>query len=690
MMNHTETDSCPPRNALARARSPYLRQHAGNPVAWREWDEAALQCARDEHKPIFLSIGYSACHWCHVMAHESFEDPATAAVLNEQFISIKVDREERPDLDSVYMAAAVTMTGSGGWPLSVFLTPDGVPFYAGTYFPPEARHGLPGFRELLRNIARVWREERGTVDNVAARVRGELQRQQQPDEAGGEVTPALLDAAASQLCAQHDARDGGWGAAPKFPHAMALEFLLRRHLAGHPSALNTAAHTLRAMARGGMYDVVGGGFARYATDAAWRVPHFEKMLYDNALLARAYLHAWQCTGEQLFRRVAEETLGFAMRELAHPGGGFFSSLDADSGGVEGAFYVWTAQELEDALGAEWPLFRRAYGVTADGNWEGKTVLHRVVDDAALAAECAISNDEAGARIARCHQRLLAVRGARVRPGLDDKILTAWNGLMLSALAEAGRVWGAPYLCAAQRTAAFVLTALRPRGALCRAWREGSTSPQVFLDDYAALIVGLLDLYQTDYDLRWYRAACELAEEMTARFSDSSGGLFDTPADAPALIVRPKELQDNATPSGNALAAEALLTIAALSGNAAHRTHAERMLQMVAGLAQRYPLGFARWLCGMDFAAAPVEQVALAGAREHPGMRAMLDVVRAQWAPHRVTALADDAAPPDAPTILAGRGMRDGQPTAYVCTAFTCSAPITTADELARRLRGARA
>lgn len=669
--------NCLPLNSLARARSPYLRQHASNPVHWLEWSDDALQRARAENKPIFLSIGYAACHWCHVMAHESFEDPTIAAILNQHFISIKVDREERPDLDHIYMTATIQMTGSGGWPMSVFLLPDGSPFFAGTYFPPEPRHGLPCFRQILEGIINVWRTQPASLAQIATRVREELQRQQQLTTAATSLAPSLLDEAANALCRQHDVQHGGWGRAPKFPQPMAISFLLRRHFAGHPSALQCATHALRAMARGGMYDVVGGGFARYSTDDHWLVPHFEKMLYDNALLARAYLHAWLCTRDPFFRRVAEHTLAFVQRELAHPGGGFYSSLDADSDGKEGAFYVWSADELAALLGDEWLFFQRAYNISPAGNWEGNIILQRARDDAALATKFSCDSSAVAQRLDACHSRLLAARNDRPRPGLDDKIITSWNALVLAVFAEAARYLDSRYLPVAQANAHFLLSHLRPNNSLRHSWCNGEPAPHVFLEDFAALILALLELYQADGNLHWYRTASALADEMITRFEDPAAGFFDTPADAPALIVRPKELQDNATPSGNALAAEALILLAHFTGNSSYRARAEASLTATAGLARDYPLGFARWLCALDTFLAPEEFYAVIGPPDHPATRALIAHAHADWNPHRLIACSREPVPSDAPAWLLRRSMLNGQPAAFRCTHAACSPPITT-------------
>lgn len=674
-------------NRLITENSPYLLQHANNPVDWFPWGDEALAKARTENKPIFLSIGYAACHWCHVMEHESFEDPAIAELMNRLFVNIKVDREQRPDLDSIYMAATVSMTGQGGWPMSVFLTPDLRPFYAGTYFPPVPRYNMPSFRDLLTGIAKAWADEHAEVERVAASVSEHLQRQNKYQDSGIILSQQLLDNAVKFLLDGYDWGFGGWGSAPKFPQPMTIDYLLRRSLRpGQAEQRKPALHALNAMARGGMYDVVGGGFSRYSTDNHWRVPHFEKMLYDNAQLVRAYLHAWQVTGEPFYRRIVAESLDFVLRELTDPQGGFYSSLDADSEGVEGKFYVWDAAEIEQTLGGDWDFFKAAYGITAAGNWEGRTVLQRALDDSTLAARFALTEDGVAVKLAECHRKLLAAREKRIRPGLDDKVLTGWNGLMLSAFAEAARAFdgtetGERYSKAATRSADFLLSQLRPQGQLRRTWRAGKTSPEVFLEDYAALILGLLDLYETDFDNRWFAAAQELADEMIERFSDSEGGFFDTPSDGESLLIRPKELQDNATPSGNALAVEALLLLAALTDRADYRTKAEDAFRLVAEAAIRYPTAFARWLGAAEFALSTVKQVAVVGAPAQSETKTLLTEIRASWRPNLVTAASALPLPENAPPLLRNRPMRDNKPTAYVCEGFVCKTPVTEAAAL---------
>ncbi|MFT3895762.1 MAG: thioredoxin domain-containing protein [Anaerolineales bacterium] len=688
-------------NHLISENSPYLLQHANNPVDWYPWGEEALTKAKEENKPIFLSIGYAACHWCHVMAHESFEDDATAAFMNEHYVNIKVDREERPDLDAIYMQATVAMTGSGGWPMSVFLTHDLKPFYAGTYFPPVPRHNMPSFRDVLAGIANSWQVQRDEVDRVGSEVSDHLQKSLTFNtQADAGFTQAHLDAAIKSLLESYDWGYGGWGAAPKFPQPMTIEFLLRHVIrnsaaesAENSQALKASIHVLKAMARGGMYDVVGGGFSRYSVDNFWRVPHFEKMLYDNAQLARAYLHAWQITGDVSFRRIVTETLDFVAREMTHPEGGFYSSLDADSEGEEGKFYVWTLDEIRSVLQEDSDFFEAAYGVSIKGNWEGKTVLQRQLDDASLAARFRLDPDAVPVKLSECHSRLLAVRAERIRPGTDDKVLTSWNGLMLATIAEAARVLESGSLLPnadpqagqlhilATRNAEFLLNELRPNGKLKHNWREGKTSNDVFLEDYTALILGLLELYQTDFNDKWFASAKELADEMIELFEDPAGGFFDTSKDGENLLLRPKDVQDNATPSGNALACEALLKLAAFTDEGRYHDLAEKALGLVVGMSVRYPTAFGRWLSAADMAIDNGKQVAVVSEAGAGNVSDFVRVVRSQYRPNLVVAAS--AYPPsvDAPTLLRDRPLKDGKTTVYVCEGFVCKNPVTTIPEL---------
>ena len=674
-------------NNLIAANSPYLLQHANNPVNWYPWGEEALTKARNENKPIFLSIGYAACHWCHVMAHESFEDEATAAFMNENFVNIKVDREERPDLDAIYMQATVAMTGSGGWPMSVFLTPELKPFYAGTYFPPVQRYNMPAFKDVLAGIARAWREEPEEVSRVSGQVSSHLQQ----SLAGVQTsdTPLQqehLSAVAKALVESYDWGYGGWGGAPKFPQPMTIEFLLRRYAAGEEAALKPVIHVLKAMSRGGMYDVVGGGFSRYSVDNFWRVPHFEKMLYDNAQLARVYIHAWQITKDPHFKQIVIETLDFVARELTEPSGGFYSSLDADSEGEEGKFYVWTLEEIRQVLKEDAEFFETAYGITGRGNWEGKTVLQRALDDSSLAARFKLDSESVPVKLAEAHVRLLAARSTRIRPGTDDKILTAWNGLMLATVAEAARALDEPelqskYLLLATRNAEFIMEALRPDGKLKRSWRQDKITNEVFLEDYAALILGLIELYQTDFQDKWFASALELTEEMLSLFSDPNGGFYDTSIENKELLLRPKDLQDNATPSGNALACEALLRLAAFTDNGKYRDLAEKSLSLIANQALRYPTSFARWLAAADFALGHVKQIAVLYKSNREDARDLLQTIQSEYRPNMVTAASSYPPSEQTPTLLMDRPLKDGRPTVYVCEGFVCKYPVNTIFDL---------
>ncbi|MFN8412992.1 MAG: thioredoxin domain-containing protein [Anaerolineales bacterium] len=675
-------------NKLAQSTSPYLLQHAHNPVHWYPWGEEALEKAKAENKPIFLSIGYAACHWCHVMAHESFEDEATAEFMNEFFINIKVDREERPDIDSIYMQATIAMTGSGGWPMSVFLTPELKPFYTGTYFPPVRRYNMPAFKDVLSGLANAWQNDREEVEKTGRQVSSHLQSQVKNQKSDG-LTYEHLTAIANVIQSSYDWGYGGWGDAPKFPQAMVLEFLLH-HSVTHKTDeyIKLIKHCLQAMARGGMYDVVGGGFSRYSTDNHWRVPHFEKMLYDNALLTRAYLHAWQRTKEPAFKRTVEETLDFIIREMQHEKGGFYSSLDADSEGEEGKFYVWTLDEIRAVLRVDAEFFEAAYGITAKGNWEGKTVLQRAFDDASLAVRFKLDPEIVPSKLADAHSKLLSARSSRIRPGTDDKVLTAWNGLMLSAFAEAARAGitkSSDYLKVAQRNAEFLLTELMPNGQLRRAWREGKASNEVFLEDYAALILGLLDLYQTDFNYKWFVSAKTLADEMIQRFSDPEGGFFDTPSNAESLIIRPKDIQDNATPSGNALACEALLKLAAFTDDGNYRDLAEKSLGLVSSFVLKYPLGFARWLSAMENALGTMKQVAVIGEAHNELYEQMLESIHQSYRPNLVIAASSSPIKETAPMLLRDRPMIENKATAYVCEGFVCQQPTTDVSTLINQL-----
>jgi uncharacterized protein YyaL (SSP411 family) len=664
-------------NRLASETSPYLLQHAHNPVDWYPWGDEALQRARAENKPIFLSIGYAACHWCHVMERESFEDAETAEVLNDSFVPIKVDREERPDLDAIYMGAVQRMTGHGGWPMSVFLTPDGKPFYGGTYFPDQPRHGMPAFRQVLDGVSTAWRERQSEVVQAGTAVAQAISAEVGAAAQAGDQTLSawVLDAAQAEIERGFDPRTGGWGGAPKFPQPMAIEFLLRRHVAtGDERALAVARRSLDAMADGGIHDQLGGGFARYATDSIWLVPHFEKMLYDNAQLARVYVHAWQLTKDERYREVARQTLAFAERELLTTDGGFAASLDADTDGEEGATYVWSKAEIDAELGPDAELFERVYGVTEEGNWEGHNILSRVAWD-----------ESSAERLAVARARLLDRRNARPQPARDDKVLTAWNGLMMAAFADAAAAFDEPRLAeVAARAAELLLAKVRDEhGRLRRSWKDGRARHAGVLDDYAGLADGLLALYEATFDERWFVAARELLEIVLAHFVDPAGGFFDTADDHEQLIARPKGLQDNAVPSGGATASLALLRLASWTGAGHYRDAAVSAIRQVVALVPRYPTAFAQWLNALALGLADATEIAVAGDPRAASAGNLLAVVRSTYRPFAVLAAGEPEG--SAVPLLHDRPLREGRATAYVCRNFACETPVTETSDLAAQL-----
>ncbi len=676
-------------NRLANESSPYLLQHADNPVDWYPWGEEALTRAKTEDKPIFLSIGYAACHWCHVMAHESFEDPETARLMNELFINIKVDREERPDLDTIYMDAVVAMTGHGGWPMSVFLTPDGVPFYGGTYFPPTPRHGLPAFRQVLESVARAYHTQKETIARNGQALLSRLQAAillQSTDP----LDPAVPDRAASALAGSFDRLHGGLRGAPKFPQPMTWEFLLHHyHRTRQVDRLEMVELTLQQMAYGGMYDQLGGGFHRYSVDSVWLVPHFEKMLYDNALLARLYLHTYQMTGNPLYRRIVEETLDYVLREMTHPAGGFFATQDADSEGEEGKFFLWTPEEIQAVLGREeGELFCRVYGVTPGGNFEGRTILNLSAPDV-QALPGGMDRENLVDTLAASRKKLFAAREQRVKPARDEKIITAWNGLMLAALAEAGRVLHRDdYTQAAVRNAQFVLDTMMSDGRLYRTWRDGHGPARFngYLEDYAFYADGLLALYQTTFNPRWFHQAQALMETVLARFTDAeNGGFFDVPDDHERLATRPKSLQDNATPCGSSMAVRVLLHLAALTGEERFYQPAVQSLAAIQHALAQYPAAFGHWLSGLEFALSDPQEVAVIGPPQRADTRALVEVVVQAYRPNLVLAVSAEEEAGQHPPLAHHRQMVEGQAAAYVCRRFVCQQPVTAPEELAARL-----
>ncbi len=663
-------------NRLADETSPYLLQHKDNPVDWRPWGPDALEEAESEDKPILLSIGYSACHWCHVMERESFEDDETAAYMNEHFVPIKVDREERPDVDDIYMEAVQAMTGHGGWPLTAFLDPEGVPFYGGTYFPPEPRQGMPSFRQVLEATAQAYRSQREELMAASDRVRQSLGAVGRIEQSKDPLSAEMLERATSGLVQRADATNGGFGGAPKFPPASALEFQLARDQTEHVRT------TLDAMMHGGIYDQVGGGFARYAVDAVWLVPHFEKMLYDNALLARVYLHASQRLGEERWQRVCTETLDWALREMRGPEGGFYSALDADSEGEEGRFYVWDEPELREALtgaGITEDAAERVlgyWGISPTGNFEGSNVLHV---PAGAAATPPPGLDQA-------RRALLTHRDERVRPGLDDKRICSWNALMISALADAGAALDREdYLDAARGCARFVTESMRDdSGRLLRTWKEGEAKLNAYLEDHAYLVEALLALYEATLEQRWFDAAVETAEAMIDRFADDErGGFFTTSHDHEQLIARRKDIGDHPIPAGNSSAALGLLKLAAITGEDGYERRGVEVLRLFAPAALNHPDAFGHLLQALDFHLSPVREVALVapgnGAGRADPLSELASVIQTRHHPHLVLAGGTEGA--ERPELLRDRTAVKGRPAAYVCENFACRAPVTEPEEL---------
>ncbi len=669
-------------NRLAHESSPYLLQHKDNPVDWYPWGEEAFSRARAEDRPIFLSIGYSTCHWCHVMEHESFEKDAVADALNRDFVAIKVDREERPDVDDIYMQAVQMMTGQGGWPLSIFLTPDRKPFYGGTYFPPGPRWGRPGFPQLLEAIATAWKDRRDELESSAAEMLAHLESGAPEAGAGGPAAPDRVAGAVRVLANQFDAAHGGFGGAPKFPPAMRLELLLRHWLrTADPEARAMSETTLAKMAAGGMYDQVGGGFHRYSVDARWLVPHFEKMLYDNAMLARVYVQAFRAFADPDHARVARETLDYLLREMTPAAGGFFAAQDADSGGEEGTFYVWNPRSLAEAVGAEAaPVVAARYGVTEAGNFEdGETVLSVVRDFPALAKEFGKPEPEIRKLLADARAKMYDARSRRVAPETDDKLLTDWSALAISAFALAARVLGEPrYEAAARRAADRILATCRRDGALLHRQKGADAGIPGFSTDYACLVEALLDLYEATFEPRYFSEAVRLQEALEERFADPRGGYFLSEKGHDGLILRPKESWDGATPSSNSVAAMNLLRLCAFTGEERYARRAGAIFAAFGGALERAAAAFPRLLCAIDFQAGPSREIVLAGTPGEPGFEALRAAVFASPRLNRVVAHAAGAGNVPAPLagLCEGRAARDGKAAAYVCSAFTCQAPIT--------------
>ncbi|MGI9076966.1 MAG: thioredoxin domain-containing protein [Gemmatimonadaceae bacterium] len=666
-------------NRLANETSPYLLQHANNPVDWYPWSEEALNRARQKDLPILLSVGYSACHWCHVMERESFEDEETARLMNDLFINIKVDREERPDLDAIYMTAVQAMTGHGGWPMTVFLTPAGAPFYGGTYFPPEQRQGMPSFRHVLTSMSDTYRDRRGEVDKAAARMHEVYDNARRATPSGEPLAPNLLERVYRSIAQRYDVRNGGFEGAPKFPQAMSLDFLLRYWARTDTAyALEMATTSFRKMAHGGIYDQIGGGFHRYTVDALWLVPHFEKMLYDNALLVRLGVHLYQATGDEEFRRVVEETIEWLSREMTSPEGGFYSSLDADSDGHEGKFYVWSDAELRGLLsGNQADRVASYYGVTRGGNFEGQNILSIPNPPSAVMSRMGIDATELGEDISRAREILYEARSRRIWPARDDKILSSWNGLMLRAVAEAARVLGREdYRTLAARNGEFLFREMVRAGRVFRTHKDGLTRINGFLEDHAAVGLGALAMYELTFDRKWFDRATVLAESMVEWFwDDEVNAFYDTARDHETLVARPREVTDNATPSGTSLAADLLVRVAELARNADMRRRATGILESLAQPLQRHGPAFGHLAGVADMLVHGAVEVALIG---DPGSAGLSDLVR-ELASTYVPALVAAAGAPGSPelddiALLQGRGLVSERATAYVCRHYSCEAP----------------
>jgi len=670
-------------NRLVGETSPYLLQHADNPVDWYPWSEEALTRAQTEDKPILLSIGYSACHWCHVMAHECFENNEIARLMNENFVNIKVDREERPDLDTVYTEAVQAITGSGGWPLTVFLTPTGKPFYGGTYFPPEDRHGLPGLPRVLRTVADAYQHRRGEVEQAVKQIVTVLTPKTESSTSGELLAVDILEQAYHDLSRDFDRENGGFGTKPNFPQPMTLEFLLRYfHRSQDTDALEMVNLTLEKMAKAGIYDQIGGGFHRYATDNHWLVPHFEKMLYDNALLSQVYLHAYLVSGKQLFRSIAEETVDYVLREMADPHGGFYSTQDADSEGAEGKYYLWTPEEIIEVVGEKHSeVVNRYFSVTSEGNFEGRNILHVVADP----------EPERSSTIKQAKVSLLERRERRARPSRDEKILASWNGLILASVAEmACALDRHDYLAAAVANGSFLLNSMIASGYLKHTYNQGQTKIDGYLQDYALVIDGLLILHQATLRGEWLRQSVRLGEIMIEQFWDEAAcTLYDTSQEHQKLFIRPRSTYDGALPSGPSAATIALLKLSRLTDNEHFEHIAVQSLRSVRESMSRYPLGFSNWLCALDFYLSQPKEIAIIGPRNDRGTLELLHTMCTMWLPNKVVAARDpnDPAPVTELKLLENRQMIDNRPTAYVCYRYSCKKPVTDAISLSAHLRG---
>jgi uncharacterized protein YyaL (SSP411 family) len=675
-------------NRLAQETSPYLLQHANNPVDWYPWGQEALDRARIEDKPILLSIGYAACHWCHVMAHESFEDAHIAQLMNEKFISIKVDREERPDIDAIYMQAVQALTGHGGWPMTVFLTPFGEPFYGGTYYPPEERQGMPSFTRILKAVSDAYQTKPDSVSLTSKKLREIYDVAKMQARSEGALTSHALDLAYRGIAQKYDVRHGGFEGAPKFPQTMTLDFLLRYwRRTGTEYALEMVTDTFRKMAHGGIYDQIGGGFHRYAVDAVWLVPHFEKMLYDNALLIRLGANLWQATHDEEFKRVTEETVCWVQREMTSPEGAFYSSQDADSEGEEGKFYVWTIPELESLLGSDSQIVREYYGVTPGGNFDGRNILHVRLEPSLAAAKFGIKRELLDRIITDAKNTLYTVRSKRIRPGRDEKILASWNGLMLRAIATAARIFERDDFAAiAVRNGEFLYAELVENGRILRSRSRNGRRINGFLEDYGAVALGFISLYELTFESKWITRAAELADSMIEWFWDEQlGAFFDTPRDAESLITRPREATDNAMPSGTSLAVDLLLSLAELRSDADMRRRATFVLETLATPLMRYPSAFGHLLGAADMAVNGAVEVAIAGVPAEKTFKALLHELASHYVPSLVLAAGSEES---GIALLEGRVTARGKATAYVCRSYACEEPATDAELLASQLENA--
>ncbi len=702
-------------NRLSNETSPYLLQHADNPVDWYPWGDEALERAKAEDKPILLSIGYSACHWCHVMAHESFENEQIAGIMNSAFVCIKVDREERPDVDGIYMAAVQALTGSGGWPLTVFLTPDEKPFYGGTYFPPEDRGQMPGFPRVLDSMATAYADKKADVLQATSEITGRLAQMSSPQSSSEPLNDELFLAAFNALARGFDWENGGFGQQPKFPQPLVLDVVLRQWArTGASAVLEMVELSLEKMARGGMYDQIGGGFARYSTDDKWLVPHFEKMLYDNALLISLYSHTFQATNKPLYKRVVEETLDFVEREMSHASGGFYSAYDADSEGVEGKFYVWTSEQIDKILGeSDGRVVRAYYGIEEDGNFEGDSILWLPRDLDEVATELEMSEDEVLAIAERSRPKLYAERATRVPPGLDDKILVSWNAMMLTAFAEAGAAFDRPeWIERARSNATFLLDNLFDGSRLLRTWKAaepgGKSSPRVkseaspriksensnqgsakipgYLEDYASLGGALITLFESTFEQRWLDEATQLADRMIDLFWDESSDVFyDTGSDASNLFTRPRDVFDNAIPCGGSSAANFLLRLATHTGDMSYRTAAENTLQSIREYMEKSGSGFGGWLAALDYYLSSPKEIVVMGDSKDATTKSLLRQVHNRYIPNRVITGADAPVTPAPTPLLEARVLINDSPTAYVCENYACQLPVTDPAELASQL-----